>query len=80
MSVEKSNTGSHKHRHMAKSFTGCISAVVNDLNSGIKHRSTKIAQTQSEIKVFKVSLYYLFAHFVALLVEAVLRLYGIGGW
>ena len=33
-----------------------------------------------EIKVFKVSLYYLFAHFGALLVEAALRLYGIGGW
>ncbi len=33
-----------------------------------------------EIGVFKVSLYYLFAHFVALLVEAVLRLYGLGGW
>ena len=33
-----------------------------------------------EIKVFKISLYYLFAHFGALLIEAVLRLYGIGGW
>ena len=33
-----------------------------------------------EIAVFKVSLYYLFAHFVALLIEAVLRLYGVGGW
>ena len=33
-----------------------------------------------EIGVFKVSLYYLFAHFTALLVEAVLRLYGLGGW
>jgi protoheme IX farnesyltransferase len=33
-----------------------------------------------EIKVFKVSLYYLFAHFGALLIEAALRLYGIGGW
>jgi heme o synthase len=33
-----------------------------------------------EIKVFKVSLYYLFAHFGALLVEAALRLYGLGGW
>jgi protoheme IX farnesyltransferase len=33
-----------------------------------------------EIGVFKVSLYYLFAHFVALLVEAVLRVSGIGGW
>ncbi|MFA8441296.1 heme o synthase [Yoonia sp.] len=33
-----------------------------------------------EIKVFKVSLYYLFAHFGALLIEAALRLYGLGGW
>ncbi|MBQ2260772.1 MAG: heme o synthase [Loktanella sp.] len=33
-----------------------------------------------EINVFKVSLYYLFAHFGALLAEAALRLYGIGGW
>ena len=33
-----------------------------------------------EKHVFKVSLYYLFAHFGALLVEAALRLYGIGGW
>ena len=33
-----------------------------------------------EIKVFKVSLYYLFAHLGALLVEAALRLYGLGGW
>ncbi len=33
-----------------------------------------------EISVFKVSLYYLFAHFLALLVEAALRLYGLGGW
>ena len=35
---------------------------------------------RTEIKVFKVSLYYLFAHFGALLVEAALRLYGLGGW
>jgi len=35
---------------------------------------------RTEIKVFKVSLYYLFAHFGALLIEAALRLYGIGGW
>ncbi|WP_341367065.1 heme o synthase [Yoonia sp. BS5-3] len=33
-----------------------------------------------EINVFKVSLYYLFAHFCALLLEAALRLYGLGGW
>ncbi|MEJ6397218.1 heme o synthase [Yoonia sp. 208BN28-4] len=33
-----------------------------------------------EKQVFKVSLYYLFAHFVALLVEAALRINGIGGW
>ena len=31
-----------------------------------------------EIKVFKVSLYYLFAHFVALLVDAALRMNGMG--
>lgn len=34
----------------------------------------------TEIGVFKVSLYYLFAHFVALLAEGVLRTYGLGGW
>ncbi|MBE0412901.1 heme o synthase [Yoonia sp.] len=33
-----------------------------------------------EIGVFKVSLYYLFLHFGALLVEAALRPYGYGGW
>jgi protoheme IX farnesyltransferase len=33
-----------------------------------------------ERKVFKVSLYYLFAHFVALLVEAVLRANSVGVW
>ena len=33
-----------------------------------------------EIAVFKVSLYYLFAHFCALLLEAALRHYGFGGW
>ena len=33
-----------------------------------------------EIKVFKVSLYYLFAHFGALLIEAALRTSGLGGW
>ncbi|MCG3267965.1 heme o synthase [Yoonia sp. I 8.24] len=33
-----------------------------------------------EINVFKVSLYYLFAHFLALLFEAALRQYGLGGW
>ena len=31
-----------------------------------------------EIKVFKVSLYYLFAHFVALLIDAALRMNGMG--
>ncbi|MEL6682943.1 MAG: heme o synthase [Pseudomonadota bacterium] len=35
---------------------------------------------RTEIKVFKVSLYYLFAHFGALLAEAALRQYGLGGW
>ena len=33
-----------------------------------------------EINVFKVSLYYLFAHFLALLAEAALRQYGMGDW
>jgi protoheme IX farnesyltransferase len=33
-----------------------------------------------EIKVFKVSLYDLFAHFLALLGEAALHQYGFGGW
>ena len=35
---------------------------------------------KTEINVFKVSLYYLFLHFGALLVEAVLRANGLGGW
>lgn len=35
---------------------------------------------KTEITVFKVSLYYLFAHFGALLLEAALRLYRLGGW
>ena len=33
-----------------------------------------------EKQVFKVSLYYLFLHFGALLVQAALRTYGYGGW
>ncbi|PWG17860.1 heme o synthase [Salibaculum griseiflavum] len=33
-----------------------------------------------EKRVFKISLYYLFGHFGALLVEAVLRTNGLGGW
>ena len=33
-----------------------------------------------EKKVFRFSLYYLFLHFVALLVEAVLHANGFGGW
>lgn len=33
-----------------------------------------------ERRVFKISLYYLFLHFGALLVEATLRSYGLGGW
>ena len=33
-----------------------------------------------EIGVFKVSLYYLFAHFCALLIEGTLRQFGMGGW
>ncbi len=35
---------------------------------------------KTEIAVFKVSLYYLFAHFGALLLEAALHLYDLGGW
>ncbi|MDX8351468.1 heme o synthase [Cognatiyoonia sp. IB215182] len=35
---------------------------------------------RTEIRVFKISLYYLFAHFGALLAEAALRQYGLGGW
>jgi protoheme IX farnesyltransferase len=34
----------------------------------------------TEIKVFKVSLYYLFGHFGALLVQAALAVQGLGGW
>ena len=33
-----------------------------------------------EKKTFKISLYYLFAHFVALLAEAILQTQGLGGW
>ncbi len=33
-----------------------------------------------EKKVFRLSLWYLFAHFGAILLEAVLRPYGLGGW
>jgi protoheme IX farnesyltransferase len=33
-----------------------------------------------EKSVFKVSLYYLFAHFGALLLEVMLAPYGLGGW
>ena len=34
----------------------------------------------TERKVFRLSLIYLFGHFVAILMEAVLRAYGMGGW
>ena len=34
----------------------------------------------TEKKVFRFSLWYLFAHFGAFLVEAVLKAYGLGGW
>ena len=37
-------------------------------------------QYQVEKSVFKVSLYYLFAHFGALLLEVMLAPYGLGGW
>ncbi|MEM8731519.1 MAG: protoheme IX farnesyltransferase, partial [Pseudomonadota bacterium] len=33
-----------------------------------------------ERRFFRVSLIYLFAHFLAILAEAGLRLYGLGGW
>jgi len=33
-----------------------------------------------EKHAFKISLYYLFAHFLALLAEAILRTQGLGGW
>ena len=33
-----------------------------------------------EKKFFRLSLWYLFAHFGAILLEAVLRPYGLGGW
>lgn len=33
-----------------------------------------------EKKTFKISLYYLFAHFLALLAEAILQTQGLGGW
>ena len=35
---------------------------------------------RTEKKVFKLSLYYLFAHFTAILIEATLSGYGVGGW
>jgi len=35
---------------------------------------------KTERQVFKLSLYYLFAHFTALLVDATLRTYGMGWW
>ncbi|MGL4321819.1 MAG: heme o synthase, partial [Paracoccaceae bacterium] len=34
----------------------------------------------TEKSVFRFSLYYLFLHFTAFLVEAVLKSYGLGGW
>ena len=34
----------------------------------------------AERRFFKLSLFYLFAHFLAILAEAVLRPYGLGGW
>ena len=33
-----------------------------------------------ERKFFRLSLYYLFLHFGAILIEATLRPYGLGGW
>ena len=35
---------------------------------------------RTEKKVFRLSLIYLFGHFVAILAQAVLRAYGLGGW
>ena len=35
---------------------------------------------RTEKKVFGLSLLYLFGHFSAILIEAALRAYGLGGW
>jgi len=46
-------------------------------------RDTDAANADSfavEKKTFKISLYYLFAHFLALLAEAILLTQGLGGW
>ena len=49
----------------------------------IWQRDTDAANADSfaiEKKTFKISLYYLFAHFLALLAEAILKTQGFGGW
>lgn len=49
----------------------------------IWRRDTDAANVDSfavEKKTFKISLYYLFAHFLALLAEAILQTQGLGGW
>ncbi|MCC6863530.1 MAG: protoheme IX farnesyltransferase [Rhodobacteraceae bacterium] len=49
----------------------------------IWHRDDIVAETDNyvvEKLVFRFSLYYLFLHFGALLAEAALRPYGLGGW
>ncbi len=49
----------------------------------IRQRSEAAAEADGygvEKRFFRLSLYYLFAHFLALLAEAALRPWGIGGW
>ena len=49
----------------------------------IWQRNEEIAETDNylvERKFFRQSLYYLFLHFGAILIEATLRPYGLGGW
>jgi len=49
----------------------------------IQGREESAAQAdgyKAEKAFFRFSLYYLFLHFGALLVEATLRSYGVGGW
>ena len=37
-------------------------------------------QYRTEKQVFKLSLYYLFGHFTAILLQSTLGSYGLGGW
>ena len=60
------------------------------LNAIFLHGAWKISRRDEEMaeadnfaverRFFRFSLIYLFAHFMAILVEAALRLYGLGGW